>query len=370
VHTFQPGQFRSKIYTAEVGSDTTSVETNFIEPNIPATELALYVEDDWKVTPRFRINAGVHFAGFLLSEKSYFSAQPRFNARYLFDRGWSAKASFSTMRQFIHLLTNETIGLPTDLWLPATERIKPQDAWQVAVGGAKTFRDEYEFSVEAFYKEMNNVIAFREGASAFQFQGWENRVAQGRGAAYGAEFFIQKKRGRFSGWMGYTLSWATRQFEDINFGRVFPYKYDRRHDFEVTGSYKLNKRITLGATWVYATGNALTFGNSRYLGPPAYGTGGFYQFLVENTHTPERNNFRFPATHRLDLGIGFHKKKRRYERTWSFGAYNAYSRINPFFLYTDTETTIGPDGQQRSQNVIKKQGLFPIIPYVNWSFKF
>jgi hypothetical protein len=373
-HTFKPGKFTSRIYTAEVGQDTSELKTNFIEKDIPATELAMYVEDDWKITDRFRINAGLHFTGFLLNDDNYWSLQPRLNARYLFDKGWSAKASFSTMQQFIHLLTNESIGLPTDLWLPATERIKPQEAWQVAVGGAKTFGKDYEVSIEAFYKEMDNVIAFKEGASAFQFQNWEDRVAQGQGEAYGAEFFIQKKRGRFSGWVGYTLSWANRQFDEINFGRVFPYKYDRRHDFEITGSYKITKRFTVGATWVYATGNTLTFPNASYLGPPAYSFedngSGFGNFLQSSQHTPERNNFRFPPTHRLDVGFDFHKKKKRYERTWSFGAYNAYSRRNPFFLFSDTETEVLPSGQVRTKTVLKKQALFPIIPYINWSFKF
>jgi len=369
LHTFKPGQFRSRIYSAEIGNDTTDTRSDFIEPNIQAAELALYAEDDWKVTDRLRFNAGLHLSGFVPDGKSYFSLQPRFNARYLFDRGWSAKASFSTMRQYIHLLTNETIGLPTDLWLPSTARIRPQDAWQAAIGAAKTLGKEYEFSAEVYYKEMRNVIAFREGASAFQFQGWENRVAQGDGTAYGAEFFVQKKRGKFSGWVGYTLSWAWRQFDDLNFGREFPYKYDRRHDFEVTGNYRFNKRVSLSATWVYSTGNAVTLGNSRYLGPKPYSSL-FDNFLYENTHTPERNNFRFSASHRLDVGIDFTRKKRRYERTWSFGAYNAYSRKNPFYLYLDSEAELQPNGTYASKPVLKQAALFPIIPYFNWSFKF
>jgi len=368
LHTFKPGKFLSRIYSAEVGSDTTDTRSDFIEPNIYATELALYVEDDWKATDRLRLNFGLRASGFVPNGKSYFSLQPRFNARYLFDGGWSAKASFSTMRQFIHLLTNETIGLPTDLWLPSTNRIRPQDAWQVAVGAAKTLGKDYEFSAELYYKEMDNVIAFREGSSVFQFQGWENRVAQGEGTAYGAEFFVQKKRGRFSGWMGYTLSWAWRQFDELNFARRFPYKYDRRHDFEVTGNYRFNKRVALSATWVYSTGNAVTLGNSRYLGPTPYGD--FDSYLYESTHTPERNNFRFAATHRLDVGVEFTKKKRRYDRTWAFGAYNAYSRKNPFYLFLDTEAAPGPNGGTVSNPVLKQAALFPIIPYFNWSFKF
>ncbi|MCC6279804.1 MAG: TonB-dependent receptor, partial [Saprospiraceae bacterium] len=301
-HTFKPGTFRAGYSSYEEGGDTSSFRADYSQANVRATEFAAYAEDDWKINNRIRVNGGLHFSGFALSGKPYFSLQPRLNARYLFDRGWSLKAGFSTMRQYIHLLTNETIGLPTDLWLPTTKRIKPQDSWQAALGTAKTLGQDYEFSVELYYKEMNNVIAFREGSSLLQFEGWEDRVSQGKGTAYGAEFFIQKKRGKLRGCVGYTLSWATRQFDDINFGEVFPYKYDRRHDFEVTGSYKFTERFSLAASWVYSTGNAVTLGNSRYLGPSAYSS-----YLYETTHTPKRNNFRMPSYNRLDVGLEFTK---------------------------------------------------------------
>lgn len=360
LHTFKPGAFRASFSSFEAGADTSSFSADYIQPNVQATEFAAYLEDDWKIDSRLRINGGLHFSGFVLDDKPYFSLQPRLNARYLFDRGWSLKAGFSTMRQYIHLLTNETIGLPTDLWLPTTKRIKPQDSWQAALGTAKTIGQDYEFSVEVYYKEMKNVIAFREGSSLLQFQGWEDRVSQGNGTAYGTEFFVQKKTGKLSGWVGYTLSWANRQFEDINFGREFPYKYDRRHDFEITGSYKFTERFSLAATWVYSTGNAVTLGNSRYLGPSGYS-----DYLSEVTHTPHRNNFRMPSYNRLDVGVEFTKKKRRYTRTWAFGAYNAYNRKNPFFLFSDYESDNG-----ETKRVLKKASLFPIVPYFAWSFKF
>ncbi len=362
LHTFRPGDFRSSFSSFELGGDTSSFASDYIQPNVRATEFAVYGEDDWKIDHRWRVNYGLHLSGFVQGDKPYFSIQPRLNARYLFGQGWSLKAGFSTMRQYIHLLTNETIGLPTDLWLPTTKRVKPQDAWQTALGAAKTFGKDYECSVELYYKEMKNVIAFREGSSLLQFQNWEDRVSQGDGTAYGAEFFVQKKTGKLSGWVGYTLSWATRQFDEINFGNVFPYKYDRRHDFEITGSYQFTKRFSMAASWVYSTGNAVTFGNSRYLGPNGYA---YQDYLQEVTHTPERNNFRMPSYNRLDVGFDFTKKKRRYTRTWSFGAYNAYNRKNPFFLFTDTEDVNG-----QNKTVLKKAALFPVIPYFAWSFKF
>ncbi|MCC7244172.1 MAG: TonB-dependent receptor plug domain-containing protein [Saprospiraceae bacterium] len=362
-HQFNPGKFNVKFIATD---NNQNYNFTLNQPEESAGEFAAYGEDDYKVTSRLRLNYGLHFSAFTPKGKAYFSLQPRFNVRYLLNQGWALKGGFSTMRQYINLLTNENLSLPTDLWLPSTDIIKPQDSWQAAIGVAKTFADEYEFSVEGYYKEMKNVLSFREGSSLFQFSNWEGRVTQGDGTAYGAEFFVQKKKGKFSGWIGYTLSWAWRQFDDLNFGKKYPYKFDRRHDFEIVGTYKLTDRIQMSGTWVFSTGNAVTFPTSSYLGQ---GTNlGYVDFL---DHTPERNNFRFPSYNRLDFGIDFKKQKRRYERTWSVGAYNAYSRKNPFFLYLDSTYEYDPvTGRSTEKKNLKQVSLFPIIPYISWAFKF
>jgi hypothetical protein len=364
-HIFHPGQFDTHIKDTGNGTNNTTSQG---QPNVNATEFAAYVEDDWKVTDRIRINGGLHFSAFAPGKTTYTSLQPRLNARYLLDRGWAVKGSFSTMRQYIHLLTNEALGLPTDLWLPTTTIVKPEDSWQTAAGVAKTFGQDYELSVESYYKEMNNVIAFREGASLFQFSDWQTRVTQGKGTAYGMECFLQKKTGRFSGWIGYTLSWAWRQFDDINQGRRYPYKYDRRHDFEIACAYQISPRVKVSATWVYSTGNTATIGTSKYLEP---GTIGTLEDLYNNqtTNISSRNNFRMRDYHRLDIGIDFTKQKRHHQRTWSFGAYNAYSRANPFFIYLSDDST-SVNGQQVRVSHLKQSSLFPIIPYFSYNFKF
>jgi hypothetical protein len=179
---------------------------------------------------------------------------------------------------------------------------------------------------------------------------------------------VQKKKGRLNGWIGYTLSWAWRQFDDINQGRRYPYKFDRRHDFEVTGSYKISDRVSVAATWVFSTGNAVTLGTSKYQAPDPNYDG--YYFTWVTTHTPERNNYRYRSYNRLDVGIDFTKKKKHWERTWSFGAYNGYNRKNPFFLTLDTDYEYSPDGQVTEKSVLKQISLFPVIPYVSYSFKF
>jgi TonB-dependent Receptor Plug Domain/CarboxypepD_reg-like domain len=361
-HTFHPGRFDTKINSTE---DNFKLDTVIGQPDVYAQEYAFYIEDDWKATARLRINAGLHYGGFL-TEKGvkYGSLQPRFNARYLMDKGWAVKAAFSTMQQNIHLLTNETIGLPTDLWLPATDVVKPQTSWQVSTGVAKTLGKDYEFSVEAYYKEMKNVIAFKEGASLFSFTNWEERVTQGVGDAYGAEFFVQKKTGKFSGWVGYTLSWTNRQFELLNFGKKYPYRYDRRHDFEIVGSYKFSERVSMAATWVFATGNVVTLGTSKIISPND-------NYIDINPHITERNNYRFEPYHRFDIGVDFTKKKKHHTRTWSYGAYNAYSRANPFFLYLQDNYTYDPVTQTSTRKTeLKQTALFPIIPYISYGFKF
>lgn len=364
-HSFDPGKFK---ITTVITTENINQDTTVGNPRIPATEFSSWIEDDFKITSRLRVNAGLHFAAFNSKGKTWPSLQPRLNARLLLDGGYAIKASYSTMRQFIHLLTNENIGLPTDLWLPTTDLVKPENSWQAAIGAAKTFKDDYEVSFEAYYKEMNGVIAFKEGESLFSASDWQTRVTQGTGTSHGAEFFVQKKKGRFSGWLGYTLSWNWRKFDDLNFGKRYPYKYDRRHDFEVVASYKFNKRVQLSATWVYGTGNAVTIGESTYYTPGGDRNDFFDRLDLVNIK--ERNNYRMKSYHRLDWGLDFTKEKKRFTRTWSFGAYNAYSRRNPFFIYQDSSFYQNPDGSYTEEKRFRQVSLFPIIPYISYGFKF
>ncbi len=271
------------------------------------------------------------------------------------------------MRQYVHLLAYEGVGLPTDLWLPTTARVKPQDSWQVALGAAKTLDNDYEISLEAYYKEMKNVISYTDGSGLFEFSDWQDRIAQGDGESYGAELFLQKKRGRLSGWLGYTLSWSNRQFEELNFGKKFPYRYDRRHDFSIVTNYEWKKNISLSGAWVFGTGNAVTLANSNYIG--SFSPGGNDQWTFDGSYFEDRNNFRMRSYHRLDFGINFTKQKKRYKRTWSFGAYNSYNRKNPFFIYEDYSTTI-VNGQFKREFKLKQASLFPIIPYITYNIEF
>ena len=218
----------------------------------------------------------------------------------------------------------------------------------------------WDVTIEGFYKTMDNLIEYKEGASFFQLsQGWESKVEIGRGYSYGAEFLVRKNLGKLTGWIGYTLSWSWRQFENINFGEPFPYKYDRRHDMSIVLMYQLNENIDFGATWVYGTGNAVTLGVARYA---PYGSSFDSYYSGDIEYFNGRNSYRTPAYHRLDLSANFHKTKKWGERTWSVGFYNTYSRQNPFYLYFGYTNT--------GNRVLKQVSLFPIIPSVRYSFKF
>lgn len=262
------------------------------------------------------------------------------------------------MTQYINLLTNESIGLPTDLWVPSTEKIKPQTSWQTAIGVATTLKKGIEFSVEAYYKEMNNVISYKEGASFFDVEeNWEDKITQGKGTTYGLEVLLQKKSGRTTGWIGYTLAKNNRQFDGINSGKEYPYKFDRRHDFEMVAIHKVSKKFHLSATWVYGTGNAISLPEATY---SSFNQDGY---ISQISILGEKNSYRMPAYHRLDIGAEFIKKTSWGERAWIFGVYNAYMQSNPFYVYLGRN-------YETDKKEYKQISLIPLIPSISYRFKF
>lgn len=353
-HTFKTGAQQYK--TQGFNRDVDSISGN---PSIFANEVSLYFEDDWKVTSKLKMNVGLHAAGFFVQNNFYRSLQPRFSARYLLPNNWSIKASYASMMQFIHLLSNSNVGLPTDLWVPATKLIKPQRSYQGAAGFAKGIKNNmFELSIEGYYKEMHDIIDYLDGANFIgQSTSWEKKVAQGKGWSYGAEFLIQKKKGKYTGWIGYTLSWTNRQFKEINNGDVYPYKYDRRHDISFVNIYKISNKVDMALTWVYGTGNAFSLPVQTYTA-----AGNFNGFSNEIQFYGSKNNYRMAAYHRLDVSINKHKKKKWGRVTWSVGAYNVYGRQNPYFLYFSKN--------QYGRTQLTQVSLFPFIPSVSYNFKF
>ncbi len=376
---FRPGV--SAFQYTEEQSDT-DIRINWGNKNLDAQEAVAYIEDDLKIGTRFKMNIGGHFSFFNVKDTFYYSAQPRIAIRYLISDNISAKASYAHMTQYLHFLTNSSIGLPTDLWLPATDRVPPEKSVQYAAGLAFKLPGDLDLTLEGFYKTMSNLIEYKEGASFFddpetseeERVGWEDKIEQGEGWAYGGELLLQKKIGNFSGWIGYTLSWTNRQFENISFGKVFPYRYDRRHDISIALMYKFNDHIDMGATWVYGTGIAVTLAQQQYL-PFHYvqskidelsGSESYDTWWNPTEYYGTRNNFRLPAYHRLDVGINFTKEKKRGMRTWNISLYNAYNRLNAFYVDFEYRYT----AQGTSTRELMKYSLFPLIPSFTYSYKF
>ena len=248
------------------------------------------------------------------------------------------------------------------------QKIKPQFSDQIAAGYARTINDKIEVSLEGYYKTMDNLIEYKDGASFFDSQtDWQDKIHIGRGWSYGGELLIEKKMGKTTGWIGYTLSWTNRQFDSINFGLTYPYRYDRRHDIGIAVTHEINNRINIGIVWVYGTGNAVTLGRESYSSFNSSLVNNINSFNLPNEsvvvdHIESRNNYRMPNYHRLDISINIKKEKKWGERTWSFGLYNAYSRQNPFYLQFTRD--------ERGNSQLSQFSLFPIIPSFTYSFKF
>ncbi|SEJ50849.1 Outer membrane receptor proteins, mostly Fe transport [Dyadobacter koreensis] len=350
---------------------------------INTLEGGIYIEDTWQPFDALKMNAGFRLSTFQTESKTYFRPEPRFSAALRLAEDFSFKASYAQMNQYVHLLSNTGLGLPTDLWVPTTDKVAPQQSKQVAIGLAKDLeKPALTLTLEGYYKKMGNILNYKEGASFLSISGenanelsWEDNVTAGKGWSYGTEFLVHKKTGRFSGWVGYTLSWTKWQFPELNFGRTFYPRYDRRHDLSVVGIYELTKRITVSATWVYGTGNALTLPRASFTGV----TDNFFtRFSSTGTRTAtswsgnqvteygDKNSFRAEPFHRLDLAVQLHKKKKRYERTWEIGLYNAYNRRNPFFYDISEEKLANGN----TKTTLKRYSLFPVLPSVSYNFKF
>jgi len=350
-----------------------------------AHDVALYLQDTWDIDSHLSINGGLRFSFFEQvgpykryttdvngnrtdstvygrgkKVKSYGGVEPRITLRYAINDVHSIKLSVTRNLQYIHLVSNAGTTLPTDVWVPSTYRVKPQIGWLYAAGYFRNFHSNmFETSLELYYKNMQNQIEYKEGYTPTTLDDTENSFTFGKGWSYGAELFIHKVKGKFTGWLGYTLSYTWRKFPELNFGKKYPAKYDRRHDLSLVAMYELNKKWKFGATFVFATGNAVTLPQRFY--------------IIEGVLTQEYsaiNQYRLPSYHRLDLSATLTPKrneKRKVKREWVFSIYNVYSRKNPYFIYFD-QTGSPLNGDLKIQ--AKQVSLFPIIPSVTYNLKF
>lgn len=362
-HIFQPDITGNKMEYND-GDDNMRYDTVVGQSIVHANELTAFIEDDWNVGEMLKINAGVNVTGFAVQGKFYPSLQPRLSGRLMLSDDLSVKAGYSYMTQYMHQLSNSSISLPSDLWVPVTARIEPMYAHQLAAGVFYNWSGIADFSAELYYKRMNNMLEYKDGSSFFGLSaGWEDKVCMGDGWSYGLELLAQRTIGDITGWVGYTWSRTMRLFdrpgETLNNGEPFPAKYDRRHDISVMVSYKPNEEFDCSATWVFSTGNTGTLALQEYVDP----------YEGEISYVSSRNNFRMPAYHRLDVGFNFHKQKKHGIRTWSLSVYNLYNRKNPFLVFERFDTASIVNGVHYGSSLVKLS-LFPIIPSISYSFKF
>ena len=385
-HDFNPETSSSK-------SQSANIDTVFSSKSSPvyAHELSVYAEDDWMVFEKLNAIVGLSYTLFSVQDMTYGNIQPRISLKYNFVKNWFLKTSYSRMSQCVHLLTSAPIALPTDLWVPITKDFEPETADQYSLGVYFTGLEHWDFSLEGYYKELNNVLEYKDGMSFTGFSGtWDRMVAAGKGFSKGVELLAEFSFKKADGWLSYTLSKSDRKFSKssgVNSGRTFPFSYDRRHTFNAVFNYRFNKKIELDCSWTFFSGAATTLstvkqvvtkpetivrakGNSGNLifswgGWERSETGtdnnGIAVYYVEN-----RNNYRLPCSHFLCLGVNFNKQKKRCERTFNISVYNAYNAMNPSFVYVKNKAGY----METPDYVLNKITILPIIPSFTLSYKF
>ena len=368
-HTFVPSKVDSTAFFRVRSMD-----------NRYALENAVYISDEQTISKHLKATYGLRYSLFssigpgtvytynqvsdIVDSSSYpkgkiFNTygglEPRLLLNYIVNDSVSIKASYARTRQYIHLLSNTTSTTPFDLWVPSNINIRPEIADQYTLGYFRNFSNNmFETSVEVYYKTMQNQIDYRNGANLILNNKVEAQLVFGKGWGYGAEFLIRKKYGKLTGWISYTLSKTKRQFPDINNGTVFLAKQDRPNNLAIVAMYELNTKLTFSATWIFISGNVVTFPSGRY--------------VVDGNVVPyytERNGYRMPDYHRLDIGLTWQRKKSaRFESNWNFSVYNVYGRSNAYAI------NFQPDPNDVTKMQAVQLSLFRFVPAITYNFKF
>jgi outer membrane receptor for ferrienterochelin and colicin len=340
---------------------------------VMANEFAFYAEDNWIMSNVFRLNAGLRLSLFGVDSVTYLTLEPRVSLRVALSDRLSYKASYSRMNQFVQQISDSYISLPTDFWMPVNRQFKPLESDQFSTGFYYEHPRGYSFSVECYYKDMRNLLEYKEGYANMPVSlSWDQKLTSGKGRSFGAELIASKSSGKLTGLVGYGLMWSDRQFVELNLEKPFPAKYDNRHKINVVANYKFNETFELNGSWTYITGNRLTVMLEDYLD---FSVNGFDPALALTNpfqddwvmYYKDRNNVRLPAYHRLDLGLNIrHPLKNGRTGIWNISVWNAYNRLNPIVIRTQTMYHDKQKESPRFQTV----GLFPLIPSISYTYKF
>ena len=336
-------------------------------PDIIATEAAVYAENEGQIGNWLKSNIGIR--GYYFNSKKYFDLEPRVSLKFLASDNLSFNAAYAVAHQFLHLVIRNDITLPTDLWYPSNDKVEPSKATQYVFGvDYNLFNRQYVFSVEGYYKSMKNLYEFKNAPKYQIGEPISDLFTKGEGEAYGIEFFANKTMGDLTGWIGYTLSWTKRKFPDLNGGKVFYPRYDRRNDISIVLGYKFGNNWSAGLTWTYATGQGYTLPNGQYQ----------FQSIGENNQNriqfnyTSRNAYRLPPYHKLDLSVSYKFKWGDKSFETYLSLFNVYNRQNPFAFYTTyaNENAGGNNQVNYSEPKINQLSLFPFIPSIGINMEF
>lgn len=325
-----------------------------------AWETSVFSQVDGNFATRWRWSAGIRVSAAFLEERTYVNPEPRLSVRYAISDLTTVKASYSRMAQYLHRVSSAAVSFPTDIWYPVTDSVKPQrsDQWSLAV--QHNFPKANVFvSAEGYFKTLDNLIGYKEGANLFVKRDFEEQLIQGEGRSYGMELLVKKEIGRLSGWISYTLSWSERRFDELNSGDWFYARYDRRHNLAIVGNYRFAKRWSFSAVWEFISGSRFTPIIGRYTVPAPTLVG----VNLIPVYAPI-NSVKLADTHRLDLGLKFKPSPigRRFQGEWFFGVYNVYNRATPVAI------AIVSNGDGSFRYV--QPGAFGFMPFISYGFTF
>ncbi len=333
-------------------------------PDITSLEASIYFENTGKITNWLQTNIGMR--GYYFKSKKFLSVEPRLSARFLINENLSVDAAYAIAHQFLHLIVRNDISLPTDLWYPSSDKVSPSKSTQYVAGiNYDALNRQYMFSIEGYYKNMKNLYEFKNSTSYRIGEPISDLFTEGEGEAYGIEFFANKTTGNLSGWIGYTLSWTRRKFSELNNGKIFFPRYDRRHDISVVLAYKFNDNWNAGLTWTYATGQGFTMPTGQY----QFQTIGIANQSELQFNYTGRNSYRLPPYHKLDLNFSYTFHWSDNEAKIYLNLFNVYNRQNPFAYYPTTENVTGNSGNQQVTE-LNQISLFPFIPSIGINVKF
>ncbi len=359
-HTFHPG-------IRILDEETVTTGNQVLLDDLPmetGREWWGYVEDDWDITRRLWLNLGLRYSGWENDGTFFQVLEPRLKANYLVSDRWLLKGSFGVNSQFVHLLSNSTIGLPTDIWVPSTGQTGFQKSWQLTLGTQYKIWEGLQLEVDLYYKNLNRLLALAEG-----LQGdteWEKDVTIGNGRAMGAEFLLRLNRRRLNGWVGYSLGWTDRTFEQVNFGQRFPFRYDRRHSFDFLITYRLGNHLSISGQWEVYSGLAFNFPSEQF----DFNYPGLPQIEVTGTDFGRKNDLRMPWYHRLDVGVDFNfVSLGRSSHFLHVGVYNLYNENNAFFFRLQSRVTVD-DGQLVEKKEVEQVSLLPVLPSLSYRVRF